>query len=282
MSQASAIADPVSTDPRSGVRRGSREPARESPVRGRITPRSPPPSLRFADHERLDGPEVELRPGEITLVEGGRGIESVRHRLVLDAAQAGSCTVQVVGEERLDTTGLVRRAQARGLDPGYVLRSSVLARAFTAYQLSVLLEERLPESLEAEDAAASLVLDPLRLYTDEDVRTAEARRLTRQALDRLTGIAEDFEVPLVVMQPPRRARRQLTRMLREAADTRVLVQTHPGTGNAQSGRTQPAYTVHLPGEEATYRLQDPRPRQSRLDRFHDGPNLVRQRGEARG
>lgn len=222
-------------------------------------------SIRFAE----EGPEIEPPDGEITLVEGTRGTETARHRLVLDAARAGRTLVHIVGEQHLDTTRLARRAQAQGLDPGYVLRSSIVARAFTAYQLSVLLEERLPSALAAEDAAAGLVLDPLRLYTDEDVQAAEARRLAEQAVDRLQDVADGFDVPLVVMQPPRAQRRELTRMLREAANAHVLVRAEDGSQAAQSGRARPAYTVHVSGE-GTYRIQDPRPTQARLDRFGGG------------
>lgn len=253
-------------------RRGPRPIPRVHP---RTEPPSPKPSsrlsLRFADERTGERPEIELAEGEITLLEGTRGTEAARHRLVLDAARSGRVTVHVVGSERLDTTGLARRAQAAGLDPGYVLRSSIVARAFTAYQLSVLLEERLPAALEAEDAAAGLVLDPLRLYTDEDVKPAEARRLADQAVQRLQAVAEAFQVPLLVVQPPRGRRRALTRMLREAAGQHVLVRAHAGTERVQSGQARPAFTVYLPREDETYRVQEPRARQARLDRFSTGP-----------
>lgn len=249
------------------------------------TDRSPSPdatrlSLRFADRPCTEVPEIEIPEGQLTLVEGTHGTEAARHRLTLDAARLGNVTVNVVGTERLDTTGLARRAQAHGLDPGYVLRSSIVARAFTAYQLSVLLEEQLPRMLDAENAAAGLVLDPLRLYTDEDVGPSEARRLTEQAIERLSDIAAGSQLPLVVVQPPRGRRRELTRMLREAANTHVLVGARSGTERARSGQEQPAYTVHMPEKDRTYRVHEPRPEQARLDQFHDA--TAPSPGDARG
>lgn len=51
-----------------------------------------------------------------------------------------------------------------------VLASSTIARAFTTYQLSVLIEEPLPDLLaDPHDAALAMASDPLELY-DEDVR----------------------------------------------------------------------------------------------------------------
>lgn len=263
----------VSPDPDSRPRGG--------PTGGPSRQRAPRPetlSLRFTDAPDREGPQIYLEPGQITLVEGARGTEPARHRLVIDAARSGRRAFQVVAAHRLDPTGLARRARARDLDPGLVLRSSVLARAFTAYQLSVLLEERLPAGLAADDAAVGLAVDPLRLYTDEDVHAAEARRLAEQAIDRLAEVAYGADVPLVVMQPPRTARRELTHLLREAADQRVLLRAEPDTGSTQSGQVRPAYTVHLPEEETRQIVQSPRPRQARLDRFHGSTR----RGEARG
>lgn len=240
----------------------------------RVVPRSPqpgsasvpedaPPGLVFADQAAID--PIELPEGALTLVEGAGGTEPMRHRLVVACARDGLPTMHVVGGERLDTTGLARRAQAAGLDPGYVLRSSIVARAFTAYQLSVLVEERLPGVLRREEAlGAALVLDPLRLYTDEDVKAAEARRLARQALTALEQAAREHEVPIVLVQPPRGSRPELLEAMRERAERHVLVHARQAGPDSRGG---PALTVALPREGEVRRVRDPRPSQARLDRF---------------
>lgn len=242
---------------------------------------SPELALRFTEGDREDVPKLRLRAGEVTLLEGRAGVEAMRHRLVIDCAVRGRSVLHVVGGNRLDSTRLARRAQASGLDPGYVLRASVIARGFTAYQLSVLLEERLPAHLdEHPSAAVALVSDPLALYTDEDVRRREGARLAEGALDALARAARDRERPVVVVQPPTPARRpapgrrdaspgpsrervaELMALVREHADRRVRVST-----GAQPAPADGARVVELPDPGRRVRVAETRAEQSRLDRF---------------
>jgi len=226
------------------------------------------PRLSFSDDDMID--PIPVPEGEVTLVEGARGTEPMRHRLVVEQARAGQATMHVHGGDRLDTTGLARRAQADNLDPGYVLRSSIVARAFTAYQLSVLVEERLPQALARVDRlSVALVVDPLRLYTDEDVRRAEAKRLASGAFDEIATTAETNKLPVVLVQPPRAERPELLAQARELATKHVLVQAQ-GEGSVQSGQRRPELVVTLPGEDQRHRVQDPRRRQARLNRFTSG------------
>lgn len=248
----------------------------------------PPPApgpgklaLRFTGRDRGDVPKLRLRAGEVTLLEGRAGVEAMRHRLVIDCAVRGRSVMHVVGGNRLDSTRLARRAQAKGLDPGYVLRASVVARGFTAYQLSVLLEERLPAHLdEHPSAAVALVSDPLALYTDEDVGRTEGTRLAEGALDALGRAASEHDRPIVVVQPPTPARRpapgrrdaspgpsrervaELMALVRDHADRRVRV-----AKRAQPAPADGARVVELPGPDRRVRIAEPRAEQARLDRF---------------
>jgi len=131
--------------------------------------------------------------------------------------------------------------------------------------MSVLVKERLPRVLDGEHGAeVGLVLDPLRLYTDEDVQAAEAGRLAGQAFDALARAAGEHDVPIVVVQPPRASRRELLSALRERAAWHVRVR-HRGPGRVQSRQARPALTIELPREDRGHRVRDPRPRQARLD-----------------
>lgn len=256
------------------------EPGRRSidPARGlRVEPSGPGPpdlALRFTDRDREDLPRVALPAGQLTLLEGRAGVEAVRQRLIVDCATRGRSVIQIVGGNRLDSNGLARRAQALGLDPGYVLRTSMIARGFTAYQLSVLVEERLPAHLaSADETALAIVSDPLALYTDEDVRRTEGRRLAEQALASLVRTADDHACPVLVIQPPAgqrggrpspRARNptpmredpELDRMLAAHADRYVRLLIRDG-----------ARVLELPARGDRYRIADPRPQQTQLDRF---------------
>lgn len=242
--------------------------------------------MRFTDRERGDLPTVRLQPGRVTLLEGRPGVEAIRQRLVVDCAARGRSVMHVVGGNRLDSTSLARRAQARGLDPGYVLRASVVARGFTAYQLSVLVEERLPTHLaDHDDVALAVVSDPLALYTHEDVRCTEGRKLAEQALASLSRTAEDHACPVLLVQPPpgqrggrpspraphQRPVRQdpeLDQLVREHADEhlRLLVQ-------------RAARVLELLDRGERYRIADPQPRQARLERFVGGDEADERQSE---
>ncbi len=249
-------------------------------VRPRPAPREPL-ELRFTDRDRPDIPRIELPPGHLTLVEGRTGTEAMRHRLVIDCALQGGSVMHLVASNRLDSTGLARRAQAQGLDPAYVLNASTIARGFTAYQFSVLVEDRLPHHLDEEPTTkAALVLDPLALYTDEDVRRQEGTQLVEHAVASLRETAHEHALPLVLVQPPRPARRpspgrrgpspnpspqriaQLLSLLQDSADEHVRV--HPHEGSPQGSRSR---TVELPRDDRRVRLAEPPSPQARLDRF---------------
>lgn len=282
------MAEPLSTTRSRAVRTVPRASPgiRGAPPSERVELPAPPAegfTLRFTDRPRAKLPRVGLKPGHLTLLEATVSVEPVRHRLVIDCATRGRPLVQIVAGNRLDSPGLARRAQAQGLDPGYVLRASVLARAFTAYQLSVLVEERLPAQLADEEAAGlAVVSDPLSLYTDEDVRPVEGRRLAEQAFASLQATAKEHACPLLVTQRlradglpaggrpapgrrerPRSADRALVERMREHAEMHLRLRG-ARAGSAEGG---PGRVLERPRRGETVRWADPRPEQAKLDRF---------------
>jgi len=117
------------------------------------------------------------------------------------------------------------------------------------------------------------VSDPLALYTDEDVGRREGTRLAEQALATLSCTAGEADRPLVLVQPPRPARRpsperlaELLDLVREHADRRVREAREDAGGSAGRARV-----VDLPGEDEPVRVAESRVEQARLDRFAGGP-----------
>lgn len=243
----------------------------------RVQPRqAEPPTLavRFTERDHPDVPRVPLRAGEITLLEGRAGVEAIRQRLVVDCATRGRSVMQVVGGNRLDSNGLARRAQALGLDPDYVLGTSVVARGFTAYQLSVLIEEWLPAHLtDDEGTVLAIVSDPLALYTDEDVRRIEGRRLAEQAIASLARTAEVHACPVLLVQPPpgQRGGRPSPRArnptsVRTAPELERLLAEHADQHLRLTARQSERVLAWVDRGER-YRLADPRPEQTRLEAY---------------
>ncbi|MDX1611154.1 MAG: hypothetical protein R3185_02210 [Candidatus Thermoplasmatota archaeon] len=240
---------------------------RQAPGPVRALPRAHVPESQEAPELALqvtDAPSphaVPLRPGQVTLLEMGPGVRAVRHRLLLACAQRGHTAFQVIGGQPLDSTGLARRALACGLDPAYVLNASVITRAFTAYQLSVLLEETLPAQLASLDhLALALVLDPLALYLDDEVPAREGASLSRQAAAHLAGTASEHDVPVLVIQAPVPDTRALGPW-QDAAAEHVRVRPHPA-GQAR--------ILERPRSNERRVLAEPGWCQATLDHFQEG------------
>lgn len=174
-----------------------------------LTQREPGPHPGLATHAateplRLGIPALDeaygLTPGEVLLLEAGGPWWSVRHRLVLEAFERGLPVLQVVAGNRLDPYGLARAAQRAGHRPEEVLDHSLMARAFTAHQLSALVEEELPSRLDGP--ALVLFADPLALYQNDEIRPAEGRRLLRRALRRFHALVRAHNAYGVILEHP--------------------------------------------------------------------------------
>ncbi len=232
-------------------------------------------ALRLTDRPEAPIQTIELPPGQITLLEMGRGFQTLRHRLVIDCAISGRSVLQLVSAaegavltgrgdaravaigHRLDSTRLARKALACGLDPAYVLRASVLARAFTAYQLSTLVHATLPETLATTDHHALVIAtDPLSLYTEEDVPRREGLALAEQATDALAQAACDHRMPVLVVQPPMGGSTFMA-PLYEQAGQHVRIRPHPDQG----------LIVHRAGHDPVHLVTDPGRGQATLADF---------------
>lgn len=236
----------------------------------------------MTDRPDTQTPELGLPAGTLTLLEMGSGFQALRHRLILDCAASGRSVLQLVSAaegavmtghgharavaigHRLDSTQLARKALARGLDPAYVLRASVIARAFTAYQLSALVHGTLPEALAAGDHrhALAIVTDPLSLYTEEDVPRREGLALAEQATQALSRVAKDHGIPLLVVQP-RMGGQPFMAPLYEHADEHVRIRPHP---------RRPGLVVQRTDHDPMHLVPDPGPSQATLAAFGVAPN----------
>lgn len=244
----------------------------------------------LTDRPDVPAPEIALLPGQLTLLEMGRGFQAVRHRLVLDCATSGRSVLQFISAaegavitgrgdaravaigHRLDSTRLARKALAHGLDPAYVLRASVIARAFTAYQLSSLMHDTLPEALAGTDHhALVLATDPLSLYTEDDVPRREGRVLAEHATQALAQAAQDHDLPVLVVQPPMGGPAFMD-PLYEHAREHVRIQPHPD---------QEGLIVQRAGHDPVHLVTDPGPSQTTLTGFGLDPVTSRPGTEPR-
>lgn len=93
-------------------------------------------------------------------------------------------------------------AQLHDLDPREVLNRIFISRAFTAYQLSSLIFDKLQDAVEKHDSKLVIISDIARLYLNKDVPKREAREIFNQLTLYLSNFAEEHHVIVVATYLP--------------------------------------------------------------------------------
>ena len=110
----------------------------------------------------------------------------------------------ICGDNRFDTYRVARYAKQMGMRPEDALRSILIARAFTAYQMTELVDR-----LDCARAGELVVISgPCSTFFDEDLSIVDAARLFYRMLWRITGLARSgMSLLLVQGQIPQNTRR---------------------------------------------------------------------------
>ena len=125
-----------------------------------------------------------LPPRGLTVFHGETNLPRLSHYFLPQLLTAGNSILYLDGANRFDPLLLARFARGRGLEPSVFNRKLRVARAFTCFQLTELLN-RLPKLLKQFPAHAVFITALPDLYFDEDVREPEARASFQQALHAL-------------------------------------------------------------------------------------------------
>ena len=121
----------------------------------------------------------------------------VRSQLPIREGGLGSPVVFVDGGNRFDPYLVAENARLLGLDPDEALRNVWVSRAFTNYQLTALVTERLPEALSRVKPKLVVVSDPAALYCDSDIGLLEAKRTFNRVARSLWTLAKERSLLLV-------------------------------------------------------------------------------------
>ncbi len=135
------------------------------------------------------------------------------------AAQGGEVVV-LDGANRFDPYTVSFFAKRSLIPPETLLRKIRMARAFTCYQMSALMGEKLTVFLKTETAGKALnprvlLLGPLTTFLDEDVSEGEVSSLLKRSLKKVDALAEEG-VSFFLFQsllPPRSRRAHLMKEL---------------------------------------------------------------------
>jgi hypothetical protein len=148
-------------------------------------------------------------PGDFAVIYGSPSITSltsllcVRAQLPSQIGGLSSSVVYIDGGNTFRLYQISRLSQIYHLDPEQTLDHIYLARAFTAYQMTALIMERLKDAVEKYNAKLVIVSDIADLFLDKDIPDEEARRVFSQVVAYLQSFARQHQIILIATYPSR-------------------------------------------------------------------------------
>ena len=165
--------------------------------------------------DRFFGP---LAPGEIIYAESPWELmPGLVYTIIVSALrESRSRVVHVDGCNIANPYRITRLARRFGIDHNEALTRVQVCRAFTAYQMSTVIDDRLEERLSGCRLLA--VTGMQYLYQDRDIRHVEAKVMLRRAVSNIGRLTRRYDLVTVMTDILRRSvNRDLGEMLREMA-----------------------------------------------------------------
>jgi hypothetical protein len=147
-------------------------------------------------------------PGDFAMLNGSHAVQSLATLLCIRAqlpTQLGGLATNVVFIDGANTFRLyqtTRLARLLQLDPKQVLNRIYISRAFTAYQMTELILQKLDEAVKTCNAKLVIVSDIAAMFLDKDVEEEEAKRIYSQVTTRLSNFARESQTIAIATYPP--------------------------------------------------------------------------------
>jgi hypothetical protein len=174
-----------------------------------------------------------LRQGCMTLVDSSdRMVFDLTHILCVNAVSTlGRDVVWVDGGNCVDPYELGRICKRFGLDRTEVLDGIRVARAFTAYQLVSLIDERLEDEVRRTRAGMIIVSCLPDMFQDREIRWSESYQLIKRCVERLHDLSRRERTATLVTNyglMKLLQRKSLKNLLYDAADDIVRIENVAG------------------------------------------------------
>lgn len=161
----------------------------------------------------LDMPSVDelfpgFAPGDFAVLYGSPSVISmtsllcIRAQLPTQLGGLGSNVVFIDGGNTFSLYKIARLAQLHQLDPRGVLERIFISRAFTAYQLTSLILDKLEETVKQYNAKLLVISDIAGFFLDNDVANEEAQRVYSQIVSYLSSFARKHQIVVVATYLP--------------------------------------------------------------------------------
>jgi hypothetical protein len=151
--------------------------------------------------------------GDFAVLYGSQSVLSLASLLCVSAqlptqlGGLGGNVVFVDGGNTFRLYQVARLARLHHLDPKQTLERIYISRAFTAYQMTELILEKL-EAIKQYDAKLAIISDIAGFCLDKDVLDSEARRVYSQVTAYLSNFAKENQIILIATYPPHRENRR--------------------------------------------------------------------------
>jgi hypothetical protein len=146
--------------------------------------------------------------GDFAVLYGSHSVQSlasllcVRAQLPPQLGGLGSDIVFIDGGNTFMLYQIARLAQLHQLDPKQTLERVYLSRAFTAYQMTALILEKLKETVKRYNAKIAIISDIAGFFLDKNIQEDEARRVYSQVIAYLSNFAKENGIVLIATYPP--------------------------------------------------------------------------------
>ena len=145
--------------------------------------------------------------GDFAVLHGSQAVLSlssllcVRAQLPPQIGGLGSRVVFVDGGNTFKLYQIACLARLHKLDPEKILKKIHIARAFTAYQITTLILEKLKETVNKYNAKLVIISDIAGFFLDNDVPEDEAYQVYSQVVAYLSRFAKENKIMLIVTCP---------------------------------------------------------------------------------
>jgi hypothetical protein len=146
--------------------------------------------------------------GDFAVLYGSQSVLSlssllcVRAQLPTQLGGLGSNVIFIDGGNTFRLYQVARLAKLYQLDPKQTLECIYISRAFTAYQMTTLILEKLKETVKQYDAKLVIISDIAAFFLDKDVPEEEARKIFSQVTAYLSNFAKENQLVLIATYPP--------------------------------------------------------------------------------
>jgi RecA/RadA recombinase len=146
--------------------------------------------------------------GDFAVLHGSHVIQSIttllsiRAQLPPQLGGVGSNVVYIDGANTFRLYQTTRLARLFHLDPKQALDRIYISRAFTAYQMTSLVLQKLEDAVKSCNAKLVMISDIAAMFLDKDVEEEEAKRIYSQVITRLAKFAKESQTIVVITYPP--------------------------------------------------------------------------------